>query len=151
MSRIIQSFVFLLAAFTLAGCASSMSGDVYSRNQTRQVEDVRMATVESVRQVKIEGTKSPVGTIAGAIVGGIAGSNVGQGKGSSVGTVLGTVAGGMLGSAVEENVTREAGLEITVRFDNGRMIAVTQAATEQFRPGDRVRVLSGNGVTRISH
>jgi len=151
MSRTIQSCIFLLAAFTLAGCASSMSGEVYSRNQTRQVEDVRMATVESVRQVRIEGTKSPVGTLAGAIVGGIAGSNAGQGKGSSVGTVLGTVAGGMLGSAVEENITREAGLEITVRFDNGNMIAVTQAATEQFQSGDRVRVLSNGGVTRISH
>ena len=151
MTKISRAIYFMLAAFTLTGCASSMSGDVYSRNQTRQVQEVYMATVESVRQVRIEGTKSPVGTIAGAIVGGIAGSNVGRGKGSSVGTVLGTVAGGMLGSAVEENMTRETGLEITIRFDNGRMIAVTQAATEQFRPGDRVRVLSNDGVTRISH
>lgn len=151
MFKVIHSGVFLLAAFTLSGCASSLSGDVYSRNQARQVVDVRMATVESVRQVRIEGTKSPVGTVAGAVVGGIAGSNVGQGKGSTVGAVLGSVAGGMLGSAAEENITRQAGLEITVRFDNGSMIAVTQAATEQFRPGDRVRVLSSDGVTRISH
>ena len=112
-----------------------------------------MATVESVRPVQIEGTKSSVGTAAGAVVGGIAGSTVGSGSGkdSSVGAVLGSVAGGVAGAAIEEGVTRQAGLEITVKFDDGRMIAVTQAADEKFQPGDRVRVLTGGGVTRISH
>lgn len=151
MFPIIKPSVFFLAIFSLGGCASSMSGDVYSRSQTRQVEEVRMATVESVRHVKIEGTKSPIGTAVGAVVGGIAGSDIGAGKGSSVGAVLGSVAGGVAGSAAEEGLTREAGLEITIKFDDGRMIAVTQAADETFQPGDRVRVLTGDGVTRISH
>jgi outer membrane lipoprotein SlyB len=31
------------------------------------------------------------------------------------------------------------------------MLAITQAADEEFRIGDRVRVLSGSGVTRVSH
>jgi outer membrane lipoprotein SlyB len=31
------------------------------------------------------------------------------------------------------------------------MSAVTQEADEPFRPGEQVRVLSGNGVTRVSH
>jgi outer membrane lipoprotein SlyB len=48
-------------------------------------------------------------------------------------------------------VTRQQGLQITVRLDSGRTIAVTQAADEAFRPGDRVRVLSGGGVTRVQH
>lgn len=151
MFNIIKAGAFLLAAIVLGGCASSMSGGAYSRDQARQVEEVRMATVESVRQVQIEGTKTPIGTAAGAVVGGIAGSNVGAGKGSSAGVVLGSVAGGVVGSAVEEGVTRQSGLEITVKFDDGRMIAVTQAADEKFQPGDRVRVLTGGGVTRISH
>ncbi len=143
--------VSMLVAAALAGCASGLSGSTYTRDQARQVEDVRMATVESVREVLIEGTKSSVGTAAGAIVGGIAGSNVGEGKGSAVGTVLGTVAGGVVGSAIEEGATRQPATEITVRFDDGKLIAVTQAGDEKFRPGDRVRVLTGSGVTRISH
>lgn len=143
--------ILLLAAFVLSGCASSLSGGAYSRDQARQTQDVKMATVESVRNVQIEGTKTPIGTAAGTVVGGIAGSNVGGGKGSSIGTVLGAVAGGVLGSAVEEGATRQPGLEITVKFDGGRLIAVTQAADEQFQIGDRVRVLTGGGVTRISH
>jgi outer membrane lipoprotein SlyB len=135
----------------LGGCASSMSGGAYSRGQARQVQEVKMGMVESVRQVKIEGTKSPVGTGAGAVVGGIAGSNVGAGKGSTVGMILGAVAGGVAGSMLEEGVMSKDGLEITVRLDNGRMIAVTQEADEQFRVGERIRVLSGGGVTRVTH
>ena len=133
------------------GCASSMSGGAYSREQTRQVQEVQMGVVESVRQVKIEGTKSPVGTGAGAVVGGIAGSNIGAGKGSTVGTILGAVAGGVAGSMIEEGVMSKNGLEITVKLDNGRMIAVTQEADEQFRVGERIRILSGGGVTRVTH
>jgi len=84
-------------------------------------------------------------------VGGIGGSNVGGGKGSSVGAVLGAVAGGVAGSAIEEGATRQTATEITVKFDDGRLIAVTQAGDEKFQPGDRVRILTGSGVTRISH
>jgi len=135
----------------LGGCASSMSGGAYSREQARQVQEVKMGVVESVRQVKIEGTKSPVGVGAGAVIGGIAGSNVGQGKGSNVGAILGAVAGGVAGSMIEEGVTSKNGLEITVKLDNGHMIAVTQEADEQFKVGERIRVLSGGGVTRVTH
>ena len=135
----------------LGGCASSMSGGAYSRGQARQVQEVKMGMVESVRHVKLEGTKSPVGTGAGAVIGGIGGSNVGSGKGSTVATILGAVAGGVAGSMIEEGVMSKEGLEITVKLDNGRMIAVTQEADEQFRVGERVRVLSGGGATRVSH
>ena len=143
--------VLLVLVVALSGCASGLSGSTYTRDQVRQPEDVRMATVESVRAVQIEGTKSPIGTAAGTIVGGIGGSNVGGGKGSSVGTVLGAVAGGVVGSALEEGVTRQSATEITVRFEDGKLIAVVQAGDEKFQPGDRVRVLTGSGVTRISH
>jgi outer membrane lipoprotein SlyB len=140
-----------LCAALLAGCASSQSGGVYSRDQVRHEQHVRTGVVESVRQVQIEGTKTPVGTAAGAVVGGIAGSNVGQGKGSTVGAVLGAVAGGIAGSAIEEAVTRKPGLEITVKLDSGSLISIVQEADESFRPGEKVRVLSGGGTSRVTH
>ena len=143
--------VLLIAILALGGCASSKSGSVYSRDQARQTQEVQLGVVDSVREVQLEGTKSPVGTAAGAVIGGVAGSNVGAGKGSTIGTVLGAVAGGLLGSAAEEGITRKPGLEITVKLDGGRLIAVTQEADEKFHPGDRVRVLTGGGVTRVSH
>lgn len=151
MFNIREIIALLFVAAILAGCASGLSGSTYTRDQARQVIDVRMATVESVRAVLIEGTKTPIGTAAGAVVGGIAGSSVGGGKGSSAATVLGTVAGGVVGSAIEEGATRQPATEITIRFDDGRLIAVVQAGDEKFQPGDKVRVLTDGGVTRISH
>ena len=140
----------LITVLGLTGCASSLSGSTYSRDQARGEMSVRMGVVESVRQVQIEGTKSPVGSIAGGVIGGVAGRNIGGGSGSIVGSVVGAVAGGVAGSAIEEGVTRQAGLEITVKLDNGQYIAVTQAADEVFQPGERVRVLSGRGATRVT-
>ena len=110
-----------------------------------------MGVVESVREVNIEGTKTPIGAGAGAVVGGVAGSTVGSGKGSVVGAAIGAVLGGLGGAAAEEATTRQKGVEITVKLDSGRMLAITQAADEEFRVGDRVRVLSGGGTTRVSH
>lgn len=138
----------------LAACSTpSSSGSVYSSGQTRHEQTVRMGVVESVRQVTIEGTQGQVGAIAGGAVGGVAGSNVGQGKGATVGSILGAVAGGVAGSAVEREVTKKKGLEITVRLDNGELRAITQEeeADEEFRPGERVRLLSSAGVTRVTH
>lgn len=143
--------VLLASGAILGGCAESLSGSAYSRSQTREVMEVQMGVVESVRHVQIEGTRSSIGPAAGAVVGGIAGSNIGEGKGSTVGAVLGAVAGGVVGSAIEQGTTRKAGLEITVKLDSGRMLAITQEADEEFRVGERIRVLSGGGVTRVSH
>ena len=112
---------------------------------------VRLGVVESVRHVTIEGTKSPIGSVAGAGVGAVAGSNIGRGRGSTAGAIVGAVVGGVAGSAIEEQVTKKDGLEITIKLDNGQFIAVTQEADEAFHPGERVRVLKGSGATRVTH
>ncbi len=144
--------VVLAAGLVLSGCPASMSGGAYSRNQAREAQEVRLGYVESVRQVLIEGTRSGVGAVSGAALGGVAGSTIGRGRGQVAGAIGGAVLGGLAGSAIEENATRQPGLEITVQLDNGRMVAVTQAADEPFYPGDRVRVLIGNdGTTRVAH
>jgi len=145
--------VMLVAAMAavLGACASSNSGSVYKRGEARTVQTVKMGVVESVRQVKLEGTKTPIGTGAGAVVGGVAGSSLGGGKGKVITSVLGAVAGGLAGSAAEEGLTRKDGVEITVKLDSGTMLAIVQEADEQFNPGERVRVLEANGVTRVSH
>ena len=141
--------LFISAA--LAACATSKSGDVYTRDQARREMTVRNGVVESVRNTTMEGTKSGVGAIAGAAAGGVAGSHVGGGSGQIVGAVFGAVLGGVAGAAVEEGVTKKNALEITVKLDNGQLVAVVQEAGEVFNPGERVRVLSGDGTTRVTH
>ena len=150
-SRLIVLAFAAAASVVLSGCAGSQSGSAYSRSQTRGEMHVRMGVIESVRTVMIEGTQSGVGAAAGAVVGGVAGSDIGHGKGSTVGSVLGAVLGGVAGQAIEERTTKKDGLEITVKLDSGQIIAVTQEADEAFRAGERVRVLSGSGATRVSH
>jgi outer membrane lipoprotein SlyB len=144
--------MILLAATlaVLAGCASSNRGDVYSRGEARREQTVRLATVESVRPVTIEGTKTPIGAVAGGAVGGIAGSGVGHGRGSSIAGVLGAVGGGLAGSALEEGATRKQGVEITVRLENGELRAIVQEESDKFVAGQKVRLLTTGGVTRVS-
>lgn len=148
---VLTASVLVTVIVSLVGCASGTGGKDYSRAQTRTVQEVQMGMVESVREVQIEGTKTPIGAGAGAIVGGVAGSTVGSGKGSVAGAAVGAVLGGLGGAAVEEGITRQKGVEITIKLDSGRLIAITQAADETFRAGDRVRVLSSGGITRVSH
>ncbi|MCX8518952.1 MAG: glycine zipper 2TM domain-containing protein [Methylophilaceae bacterium] len=148
----IRLFLVLLLNLLLLACASSNSGDVYSRDEARRQQTVKLATVESVRAVKIEGTKSHVGTGAGAIVGGVLGSTVGgSGKTAVVGTVLGAVAGGLAGAAIEEGVTRRSAIEITVRLENNKLTSIVQETGETFNVGDKVRLIDLGGITRVSH
>jgi outer membrane lipoprotein SlyB len=149
--KMTRLFTLGLLSLLLAACASSNSGSVYSRDDARKLQTVRTGVVESVRQVKLEGTKSPVGTIAGAAVGGVAGGSIGHGRGSAIAAVIGAVAGGIAGTAVEEGVTRKDALEITVKIDGGALVAIVQEADEEFRAGDKVRLIELDGTTRVSH
>ncbi|OZB34933.1 hypothetical protein [Pseudomonas wenzhouensis] len=143
----------LAALLVLGGCQSRLTGDTYSRDEARAVQTVRMGTIESLRPVQIEGTKTPIGAGAGAVVGGIGGSTLGGGRGSAVLAVVGAVAGGLLGAAAEEGLTRTQGVEITVREDDGTLRAYVQEVepNQVFRVGERVRIMTVNGTSRVSH
>ena len=147
---LVTTLAFL--SLVLGGCTSNLTGDSYSRDEARTVQNVRMGTIEYLRPVQIEGTKSPVGSIAGAAVGGIGGSSVGGGKGSYVMAVIGAVAGGLLGAAAEEGLTRTQGVEITVREDAGSLPAYVQEVepNQVFQVGQRVRILTVNGTSRVT-
>ena len=136
----------------LTGCASSLDGKTYSRDQARRVQTVQFGTIEAIIDVVIEGERGGASKVAGAVVGGIAGSGLGGGKGKELTTVLGVIAGAVAGGAVEEQVTRADAWDITVRMDRGRLISIVQERSEddQFRVGDRVRILKIDGITRVS-
>ena len=151
MQQIIRVTVVFTMALLMGACASSNSGGVYQRGEARQIQTVKTGVVESVRQVRLEGTKTPIGGGAGAVVGGVAGSTVGGGRGQIITSVLGAVVGGIAGAAAEEGLTRKDGIEVTVKLDSGNLIAVVQEADEQFSPGDKVRIVESGGVARVTH
>ena len=117
-----------------------------------RAQSVELGVVESARGVNIEADSTPVGTIGGAALGGIAGSTVGGGsRANAAGAIVGAILGGIAGSAIDRSVNTTQGVEVTVRLDSGRMIAVVQdGSPDAFRPGDRVRVTSDGQTTRVS-
>jgi len=142
----------VLFGAALAGCASPPhSGREYTYYQAQGEQTVRMGVVESVREVAIINPDSGTGTMAGAALGGLGGSTAGSGNGSAAMAIVGAVAGGIIGNRVEANNNRKPGFEITVKLDNGELRAITQLADEQFRAGERVRLLSNGITTRVSH
>ncbi len=150
MNRLI-SLSLLIVAVAVGGCSLPPRGDVYSRHETRTVWDVRYGEVVDVDEVTIEGRRSALGRVGGGLVGYEAGRTVGSGAGSRVAGVVGAVAGAVAGEAIEEGVTREKGLQITVRLDSGRTLAVVQAADQRFSAGERVKVYSrGDGAARVA-
>ena len=80
------------------------------------------------------------------------GASAGTGLFGPAGAIAGRLIGAVAGNAVENGVATRSGVEITVRLDNGDLRAITQSATgEIFQAGDRVRLLSSGGVTRVTH
>lgn len=156
-NRLVIVATIALALTTMAGgCAyNPSSADVYSASQAQREETIRMGTVESVRGVKIQandGQPTGIGALGGSALGAVAGGAIGSGWGSVAASVVGGIIGMVAGNAVENGVAIHDGVEITVKLDNGDLRAITQAASgETFQAGDRVRILSSGGVTRVTH
>ncbi|MGL4667581.1 MAG: glycine zipper 2TM domain-containing protein [Saezia sp.] len=155
-STVITAMICVCITFvlTLSGCASSLSGDTYSREEARQVQTVRTGTIIGIRVVNVEGTDTGVGKVGGAVVGGIIGSRIDHGHGAwaVLGGVVGALGGGIAGSKAEEAMTRKAMLELTIKEDGGRTIVIVQEeGNDDFDVGNKVNIISSSrGVTRVS-
>jgi outer membrane lipoprotein SlyB len=142
----------MLATSLLAGCANTPGDDEAGARRAQQQAEQKEypGVVESVREVEMDSERSSVAPMAGAVIGGAVGGSAGSGRGSTTGAVIGTVAGAVAGEAAAQSAARPA-LEITVRLDAGRVIAVTQpTGKESFKPGDRVRVVSDGRTARVT-
>lgn len=66
--------IVALTGVTLAGCVNdnSLSGDVYSASEAKQIQNVTYGTLVSVRPVQIQGDDNTnvIGAIGGAVLGG---------------------------------------------------------------------------------
>jgi len=138
-------------ALTIQGCATPGSAHSYSAGQAQREQTVRMGVVESVRAVKIDSGESGLGAVGGGALGAVAGSAIGGGRGSLLTGIVGGLAGAVAGSMAEGKMRGGKGVEITVRLDNGELRAITQADTgDGFQAGQRVRLLTSGGVTRVT-
>ena len=140
-----------IGAFILGGCAYHAGSADYRGYEVRGEQSVRFGVVESVREVKIDPRETGVGTAGGAVLGGMAGSHAGGGSGQVAGAIGGAILGGIIGQNLEKSANERRGVEVTVLLDSGKYVAVVQEGDENFRSGDRVRILTGRGSTRITH
>ncbi len=146
--------VTVLAVTALVGgCATeSNSNSVYSTGQAQREQTVRYGVVEGVRDVMIQGSQTGAGTLAGGAIGGVAaGSLIGSGNGSVAAGILGAVLGGIAGSATENKVNQRRAPRSPCGSRTARCARSRRRADELFRPGERVRLLTSGGVTRVTH
>ncbi len=136
-----------LSTIALTGCPSSNSGNTFSRDEALHAQNVLLGTIADVRAGKIEGTKTPVGAIAGGVGGAAVGNLFGGGKGNTLATVAGALGGAAVGAAAEEGLTSKNGVQLTVNLDNGQTIVIVQEQEKNvnFFAGQRVRVISRPG------
>jgi len=138
-----------LLAITLVvgGCATP----AYYVSPAVPPPSLELGVVENVRPIVFQGPYTGLGALSGAALGGWAGSGIGAGSGNAAAIVGGVLIGSMIGGAAEAEAAKRPGVEVTVRLDTGRMIAVVQDAGEAFAQGDRIRVMSDGYRTRVTH
>ncbi|RAP69538.1 glycine zipper 2TM domain-containing protein [Candidatus Erwinia dacicola] len=147
--------VVALAGITLASCVNdnTLSGDIYSASEAKQVQRVTYGTLVSVRPVQIQGgdNSNIIGAIGGAVLGGFLGNTVGGGTGRSLATAAGAVAGGVAGQGVQGSLNKSRGVELEIRQDDGNTIMVVQKqAASRYSVGQRVSMASNGSQVTVS-
>ena len=142
----------LVTVPVFGGCAPSVGGHDYTVSGAQEGYEVQYGTVQSVSTVKINNEndgKTAIGAVGGGVLGGVLGNMIGGGRGNTLATVIGAGAGALLGGAGSQVVGNQTGVQVTVKLDNGRTLAVVQGADISFAPGQRVQVITGHGTTRV--
>jgi outer membrane lipoprotein SlyB len=148
----ILAIAFVPACLGLTqACETTPNASTVSSSQVG-AQHVHLGEVVALRPMEIKPGTTRVGAVTGAILGGIGGSQIGGGTAANVaGGVVGAVAGGLLGSAIQRGGQTQQGVEVTVRLESGEVIAVTQpGSVNEFRVGDRVRVVGDNDEARVT-
>lgn len=138
----------LFAVFTLAilgGCAAVPEPSFVGANRAQLAEPVVFGTVVGVRAATIRTTEPLFGAVEGGIAGAVLGSFIGNGLGRTVAAVAGGIAGMAAGSKLEAAASTTKGEMLTLKLDNGKYIAVTQAKSKiVFVKGERVEIVGTN-------
>lgn len=142
----------LLLPVVLGACSIMPSSNTYTTTQAGTLQEVKYGTVTGLRNVMIREDNAETGKVAGGVIGGVAGNDIGEGRGQIIGSVAGAVVGGTVGMAVDRAIQSKPGIEITVRLEDNRTVAIAQLADERFMMGDQVKVLtSQDDKARVTH
>ena len=148
--RVMAGLVALGLAGGLVGCAPAYTNTAYTSSDIGRTASISYGVIVSMRDVRVQGPQSGVGTLGGAAAGAAAGSFIGRNdfRANVIGAIGGAILGGLVGGAVENSASSGYAVEVIIREDNGQTISVVQTNEDQFRPGERV-VMTRGARTRI--
>ena len=151
-----------------------IAADVLSRGRRRQVRTIVLATIlafgaattalaqsgsmQSIVYGKVVSAEQTIvvlqttgtGAGAGSTVGAIAGYALADRGDRWLGSLLGGAVGGAVGHAAEKKAKKKKGWTLIIRLDGGEEVGVeVPNRKETFQEGDRVRMMSGRGSTRV--
>ncbi|STM38878.1 outer membrane lipoprotein [Escherichia coli] len=141
--------VVSMVGLSLVGCVNNdtLSGDVYTASEAKQVQNVSYGTIVNVRPVQIQGgdDSNVIGAIGGAVSWWFPGNTVGGGTGAFSGYCSRRCCRWRSWSGVQSAMNKTQGVELEIRKDDGNTIMVVQKqGNTRFSPGQRV-VLASNG------
>jgi len=125
--------------------AGEHSSRSYQSNEARVAQQVRVAKVLMVREVKIQAKKTHTGTVVGAAVGYAAADQINDRR---TARVVSSVLGGATGRAVQGKFYRR-GLEIYVQEPSGKTWAIVQEADVPVHAGDLVAIVGRSRNLRV--
>ncbi|WP_305465695.1 glycine zipper 2TM domain-containing protein [Photobacterium leiognathi] len=152
MKKFTVASLCLVAALGVSGCAQNPYGNAYDVGEARTVQNVLTGTITKLDAVTMSGGgESTIGTIAGGAVGAILGSKIGGGSGSDIAAIGGGLAGAALGNKAGDAISQRNGVNIVIKLDSGRTIAVVQEVDSNmiFRVGQRVDIYQQGSTTRV--
>ncbi len=139
-----------ILALSLGSCVQTPDSSTYSRAQMGRAATVMKGKILAIREVKISGESSGVGATAGAGSGAVAGSYLGgSSRGNILGAIGGAVVGGVAGSIAEQSLSASGAFEYIVQQENGQIIAIVQANSENLKVGNPVLILRSDRVRLI--
>ena len=112
--------LFLVAIFSITGCARDLSSTTYTSDSTLNI--VLEGIVVSSRTIKIKDTDKLGENSTGAMVGGLGGGALAHSSGGGTGAVVGSaVAGAVVGALGQSALSSTKGTEFIVRVDKSKL------------------------------
>lgn len=148
-------------AIMLNACQNSdiYSGDVYTADQAKQVQQLGYGKVLSVRPVKIQTNASSdgssnniIGSVGGAVLGGLLGNSIGGGNGKNLAIAGGAIGGAIIGSKTQDIASQTNAVELEILRDNDKtpFVIVQKATANQFYVGQQVRIVTNGQQISVS-
>ena len=132
--KIWQGYCCLLICLSLTTCTSNTAT---SDTVISNMQKVELGVITQLKTVATRRDSNPLGSSVGVSVG--SGGHAGLYGAFDVGKIFSALS------------TPSHQLELVIKKQNGAFIAITQPLTDNFKVGDKVKILLRNGLAIVQH